>query len=221
MRGKERLIKVLKRFFRKKEEVIPEKVVILTDGENLYFSLRELGGLEISDFEEFKKRLARGKELARPPIYYRSVDITKPKYPEETLKTLKFLSHLKEKGFEIKKRPLLKGQRPQSEIDPWISDGIYRCAIDDNISTIILVSGDHHFLPALLFAKEKGKKVKVVSTAASLSAELKKVSDEWIDLEKITKGITKKPEIEEKREQALGKLEKGEKINLSDLKATP
>lgn len=212
MKGKERLIKIWRKFLPKKE-----KVAISIDGENLWFSLRELGGLEISDFKEFKKRLAGGKELAEPPTYYRSVD---RKDAEQTLRTFRFFSHLEKKGYRIKFRPLLKGQRPQSEIDPWISDGIYRCAIDDNISTIILVSGDHHFLPALLFAKEKGKKVKVVSTAASLSAELKEVSDEWIDLEKITKGITRKSKIEQKRKKALEKLKEGKKIILSDLKET-
>jgi len=218
MKIKESFTKIWKKFFPK------EKVVILIDGENLWYSLVELGGLQISDFEEFKKRLvnlAEGKGLARPPIYFRSVDIEKPKYPEETIKTLRFLAHLGGLGYEIIKRPLLKEKEPKSEIDPVIAVEICRSAIDKKISTIVLLSGDRHFAPAVEFAKERGKKVKVVSTEASLSAELKKESDQWINLEKLIKGITQKSEMEEKRKEALKKLREGKKITLSDFKEIP
>lgn len=211
---RESLIKIWRKFFPEKVKVIPEKVAILIDGENLWFSLIGLGSLEIHDFKEFKKRLVGEKELARPPIYYRSVDT---KDAEKTLKTLGFLAYLESQGYEIKYKPLPKGKEPQSEIDPLIAVDICRTAIDKDVSTIILVSGDHHFVPAVVFAKERGKKVKVVSTAPFLSEELKKVSDQIIDLKEIVTGITKKSEIEEKRRKALEKLKSGKKIILSSL----
>jgi len=210
MKTRENLRRIWRKFFPKKEEV-----AILIDGENVWYSLIELGALEISDFKEFKRRLAGGKELARLPIYFRSVDT------ENSKKTLRFLDYLESQGYEIKAKALLKGKEPKSEIDPLISDGIYRCATDKDTDIIVLVSGDNHFTPAFIFAKEKGKKVIVVSTASSLSAELKKVSDEWIDLKEIIKGITRKSEIEEKREEALEELNKGEKVVLSTLEKKP
>jgi len=209
----------LRKVFPKKEEVRPEKTVILIDGENLWFSLIELGRLEISDFKEFKKRLSEGKELVRI-VYFRSVEM-EPEYPEKTLRTLGFLAYLESLGYEIEKRPLSKGKLPKSEIDPVIAVEICRSAIDKNVSAITLLSGDGHFVPAIEFAKEKGKKVIVVSTAGSLSAKLKKVSDQWIDLRKIVEGITEKSEIEEKRKGALEKINKGKKIRLSDFKEIP
>ncbi|MBZ9578624.1 NYN domain-containing protein [Patescibacteria group bacterium] len=210
MRVGEGLGKIWKKFFPKKE-----KVAILIDGENLYNSLVELGGIGI-DFGKFKNCLiGKGEELARPPIYYTSVDTENPE------KTLRFLDYLESQEYEIKAKALLKGKKPKSEIDPWISDGIFRSAIDSDILTIILVSGDHHFLPAVNFAKERGKKVKIVSIASSLSEELKRASDEWLDLREIIKGITRKSKIEQKREKALKKLNKGEKIALATLEKEP
>ncbi|MBZ9569457.1 NYN domain-containing protein [Patescibacteria group bacterium] len=220
MRGRKSLIKIWRRFFPKKEEVRPEKTVILIDGENLHKSLKiDLGGLEINDFEEFKKRLlTEREELTGPPVYYTSVTSADKEKPR---KILRLFARLADAGYEVKSKPLPKGKEPKSEIDPWVSDGIYRCAVDKNTSTIILVSGDHHFVPAVEFAKERGKKVKVVSTAASLSAELKNASDEWIDLEQVVTGITQKSRIEEKREQALEKLNRGKRITLSTFEESP
>lgn len=220
MQGLER---IWKRFFPGKEKVeikkivIPKKVAIIIDGENLNKSLKiDLGGLSISNFEEFVNRLViqvENGELSGKPLYYTSVDVN-TKIPE---KILRFFSHLAAAGFEVKFRSLPKGKKPVSEIDPWVSDGIYRYAIQA-VSVIIVVSGDHHFVPAVIFAKEKGKKVIVVSTATSLSEELKKVSDQWINLENIIKGITRKSEIEKKRDEALQKLNTGKRITLNTLK---
>lgn len=215
MKRRENLERIWRKFFPKK--IPPEKLAILIDGENLWYSLMELGSLEISDFQEFKNRLAGGKELARKPVYYRSVDMEDPK---QTLKILGFLAYLENQGYEVKYKPLLKGKEPKSEIDPLIAVDICRIALEKDISTIILVSGDHHFVEALAFAKERGKKIKVASTAPS--KELKKVSDEIIDLKEIVKGITQKSKIEEKREEALEKLKEGKtKIVLPTLEEIP
>jgi len=189
-------------------------VVILIDGENLWNSLRDLGGLQITDFSKFKKCLAGGKEIIRI-VYYQSLT------EENRGRTLGFFGHLEKQGYEIQSKPILKGKEPKSEIDSLISDGIYRCAIDSNVDTIILVSGDHHFIEAVVFAKEMGKKVIVVSTPLFLSEELKRVSDEWIDLKEIIIGITEKSEIEEKREEALKKLWEGKKITMPTLEENP
>lgn len=211
---KERLRNLLRKFLPKKEKVKPERVVILIDGENLWYGLIKLGGLEITDFKEFKKRLADGKELAKPPTYFRSVDMEEA---QQTLKTLGFLAHLENVGYEVKYKPLLKGKESKSEIDPVIAVDICRFATEDDVNNIILVSGDHHFVPAVEFAKEKGKKVIVVSTVDSLSEELKRASDQWVDLKEIIEGITEKSKMEQKREEALEKLNKGKRIGLHNL----
>lgn len=217
MKVREKLRKIWRKFFPEKVKVIPEKVAILIDGENLWYSLIELGNLEISDFKEFKNRLAGGKELARLPVYYRSVDMEEP---EKTLKILGFLTYLENQRYEVKYKPLLKGKEPKSEIDPLIAVDICRMALEKGITTIILVSGDRHFVEALVFAKERGKKIKVVSTAPS--RELKKISDEVLDLKEMIKGITQKSKIEEKRAEALEKLNKsGKKIILPTLEEIP
>lgn len=216
MKVREKLRKIWRKFFPEKVKVTPERVVILIDGENLWYSLIELGNLEISDFKEFKNRLVGGKELARLPVYYRSVDMEEP---EQTLKIFGFLAYLENQRYEVKYKPLLKGKEPKSEIDPLIAVDICRMALEKDVSTIILVSGDRHFVEALVFAKERGKKIRVVSTAPS--KELKKVSDEVLDLKEIIRGITRKSKIEEKRAEALEKIKEGKKISLPKLEEIP
>lgn len=204
---KESLIKIWRKFFPKKE-----KVAVVIDGENLYKSLIDLGGLRITNFEEFKKRLLKeGQELTKLPIYCTSVD------PRNPRKNLRFFKYLNSQGYEVKSKPLLIEREAKSEIDPLVAACIYRCAAEVDINTIILVSGDRHFIEAVNFAKEQEKKVIVISLAASLSKELEDASDEWIELKYIIEGITEKSEIHEKREQALDKFWRGESINLATL----
>lgn len=220
MKFEESLRKVLRGIsrFLPEEEVKPKKVAILIDGENFHKSLQlDLSGTEIGDFEEFKNRLldlVKGRELAQELVYYTSVGVD-TKNPE---RILRLFSLLAKAGFAVKSKPLPKGKEPKSEIDPLIAVGICRSAINRDVSALILVSGDRHFIDAVVFAKEMGKKIIVVSTEESLSEELKKVSDQWVDLKNIIGGITQKSKIEKKREEALKKLNEGKKIILSTFK---
>ena len=216
MKFGESLWKVLRGISRlfPEEEVKPEKLALLIDGENLWNALVDLGKVGI-DMGEFVNRLTNEKELVSCPIYYTSVTTEIPE------KALRFFEYLNRQGFKIESKPLFKGEEPKSLIDPWIAVGICRFATKEDVSTIVLVSGDHHFVPAIKFAQEKGKMVKVASVEHLFSKELRETSNEWLNLEEIIKGIPQKSKIEKKREEALETLNRGNRVILSTLEESP
>ncbi|MFQ6049588.1 MAG: NYN domain-containing protein [Candidatus Paceibacterales bacterium] len=203
---RESIVKFWKRWFPKKE-----KVKIIIDGENLYWCLRnDLGGLKITNYKEFARRLASGQKFKA--IYYTSVDQTNPG------KSSRFLKSLAEQGYEVRTKPLVfVGGKPKSEIDTLMAVGICHCAIDDDVDTVVIGSGDGHFADAAEYVKEEGKKVRVVSTESSLSEELRKASDEWIDLVTIIRDISRRTKTGKKVDQALLILRGGGVVTLPGL----
>jgi uncharacterized protein (TIGR00288 family) len=203
-------MELLRKLFLKKK-----RVAILIDGENLYNALVNLGKVGI-DMKLLVDRVLQEEErLVRDPIFYTSVKTTISE------QRVNFFEYLMKQGFQVKYKPLSMGQDPKSEIDPEIAVGICKFATQKDIDTIVLVSGDHHFVPAVKFAKEKGKKIRVVCSKDLLSLELAKVADEFIDLQPLVKEIPQKSEIEIKREKALQALKEGKKVILPTLEEAP
>jgi len=210
-RGWEKVeMEILKKFFFKKK-----RVAILIDGENLYNALVNLGKVGIDMKLLINRLLENDEELIREPVFFTSVKST------DTEKKVNFFEYLIGQGIKIVYKPLPVGQNPKSEIDPEIAVNICRLATQKDVNVIVLISGDHHFVPAVKFAKEKEKKIKVVCTKELLSSELEKISDEWKDLEELVKDIPQKSKIEAKREEALQKLKEGRKIALHNLEEMP
>lgn len=154
------------------------KCVILIDGSNFYFKLKDLKlqNLLGFDFLNFAKLLSDGDEIVSA-IYYIGAVKT-----DGTKKTQKFfdnqrrlLSHLKKNKFIYTLGYLLKsdGIFHEKGVDVNIAVDILVTAYENLADRIILVSSDTDLLPAVKKAKEKGKLVEYVGFSHKPSLAMK------------------------------------------------
>ncbi len=66
----------------------------------------------------------------------------------------------------------------QSDVDVYIATGMARAIYDPEVGTIVLATRDADFVPMVLLAKEKNKKVVLVAYEEGLSKALKNTCDE-------------------------------------------
>lgn len=135
-----------------------ERCIILIDGSNFYFKLKDLGFSNLLgfDFSGFMKKLAEESEIV-DTVYYvgkvRTDGTQKSKYLQAAQQ--KLLVYLKKHLIRYSLGYLMKsdGEFHEKGVDVNI-------AVDMLVATydrIILVSSDTDLLPAVYKAKEKGK----------------------------------------------------------------
>jgi len=141
--------------------------VVLIDGSNFYFKLKDLKlhNLLAFNFSGFVRRLARGYRIMRVVYYIGKVRTDK------TSKTLK-LHNDQQKLFACLRKQsiyyslgyLLKsdGTFHEKGVDVNIAVDILVAVYEDLADRIILVSSDTDLLPAIKKAKEKGKSVEYI-----------------------------------------------------------
>jgi len=86
----------------------------------------------------------------------------------------KLIEAIANQGFEPK--VVLAGE-VDSDVDVSVAVDIVKACFNDNIDTIALASRDADYLPALQFAKERGKIVLVIGTKPGFSKALQHVAD--------------------------------------------
>lgn len=136
--------------------------VILIDGSNFYFKLKELEFHHLLnfDFSGFKKWLAGSNKVVWANYYIGAV---RTDGTEKTLKLFKsqrqLLIHLKKHGFNYSLGYLLKsdGKFREKGVDVNMAVDILVAVYENLCDRIILVSSDTDLLPAIKKAKEKGK----------------------------------------------------------------
>jgi len=144
-----------------------KRCVVLIDGSNFYFKLRnlELHHLLEFDFSGFAKELA-GKNRKTQAIYY--VGALKTDGTKHTQRLFdsqrKLLRHLKNNQFKYSLGYLLKsgGRFHEKGVDVNIAVDILVATYENLCDRIILVSSDTDLLPAIKKAREKGKTVEYV-----------------------------------------------------------
>jgi uncharacterized LabA/DUF88 family protein len=151
-----------------------QRVAILIDVQNLYYSAKNLYGAKVN-FKEILRVGTAGRNLIRAFAY-----VVKTKTGEER----PFFNALNRLGIEIRVRPLQEyiGGLKKADWDVGITVDAIR--ISPSVDTIILASGDGDFLQLVEYLKNQGKRVEIIAFGKTTSSQLKKVADEFIDLDK-------------------------------------
>ncbi len=143
------------------------KCVILIDGSNFYFKLKDLKlqRLLSFDFINFAKFLADNDEVVSAVYYIGAVKTDGTKKTQKLFDDQRrLLSHLKKHNYTYTLGYLLKsnGVFHEKGVDVNIAVDILVTTYENLADRIILVSSDTDLLPAIKKAQEKGKTVEYV-----------------------------------------------------------
>ena len=150
-----------------------QRVEVLIDVQNLYYSARNLYGQKVN-FGEVLKTAVAGRKFIRAFAY-----VVRTKTGEEK----PFFDALTKLGIETRVRDLQEfyGGAKKADWDVGIVIDAIRTA--SSLDVIILASGDGDFIPLVEYLKTQGKRVEVLSFGKTTSLKLKEAADEFIDLD--------------------------------------
>jgi uncharacterized LabA/DUF88 family protein len=154
-----------------------ERAIVLIDGSNFYFKLRDLKlhQLLTFDFSSFARSLI-GKNRLVFATYY--VGKVRTDGTEKTKKMLanqqRLFAHLRKHTFTYSLGYLLKsgGALHEKGVDVQIAVDMLVAAYEDLCDRIYLVSSDTDLIPAIQKAQEKGKTVIYVGFSHQVSKAL-------------------------------------------------
>ena len=150
-----------------------QRVEVLIDVQNLYYSARNLYHQKVN-FQEVLKQAVSGRKFIRAFAY-----VVRTKTGEEK----PFFDALTKLGIETRVRDLQEfyGGAKKADWDVGIVIDAIRTAA--SLDVIILASGDGDFIPLVEYLKNQGKRVEVLSFGKTTSLKLKETADEFIDLD--------------------------------------
>ena len=159
-----------------------QRVEVLIDVQNLYYSARNLYQSKVN-FAEVLKAAVAGRKFIRAFGY-----VVRTKTGEEK----PFFDALSKLGIETRVRDLQEfyGGAKKADWDVGIVIDAIRTAA--SLDVIVLCSGDGDFIPLVEYLKNPGKRVEVVAFGKSTSAKLMEGADEFIDLDGDNKYLLKK-----------------------------
>lgn len=144
-----------------------EKCIILIDGSNFYFKLKDLRlhNLLSFNFSAFNHALCKKSTITQSIYYVGKVktDGTK-KIKKMQANQQKLFAHLKKHNYSYSLGYLMKsdGQFHEKGVDVNIAVDMLIATYENLCNRIILISSDTDLLPAVKKAKEKGKIVEYV-----------------------------------------------------------
>ncbi len=150
-----------------------QRVVVLIDTQNLYYSAKNLYHSKVN-FGEVLKSAISGRKLIRAFAY-----VVQTKTGEEQA----FFEALTNLGIETRIKQLQEfyGGAKKADWDVGIVIDAIRASTSADV--IVLVSGDGDFIPLLEYLKNQGKRVEVMAFGRSSSGKIKEEADEFMDLE--------------------------------------
>ena len=153
-----------------------QRVEVLIDVQNLYYSARNLYHQKVNFAEVLKEGVA-GRKFIRSFAY-----VVRTKTSEEK----PFFDALTKLGIETRVRDLQEfyGGAKKADWDVGIVIDAIRTA--QALDVIVLCSGDGDFIPLVEYLKNQGKRVEVLAFGKTTSLKLKEVADEFIDLDQDT-----------------------------------
>jgi len=160
-----------------------QRVEVLIDVQNLYYSARNLYKEKVN-FKEVLKQAVAGRKFIRAFGY-----VVRTKTGEEK----PFFDALSKLGIETRVRDLQEfyGGAKKADWDVGIVVDAIRTA--GGVDVIVLCSGDGDFIPLVEYLKNQGKRVEVLAFGKTTSLKLKETADEFIDLDQdIEKFLLKK-----------------------------
>lgn len=150
-----------------------QRVEVLIDVQNLYYSARNLYRQKVNFAEVLKEGVA-GRKFIRAFAY-----VVRTKTGEEK----PFFDALTKLGIETRVRDLQEfyGGAKKADWDVGIVIDAIRTA--GSLDVIVLASGDGDFIPLVEYLKNQGKRVEVLSFGKTTSLKLKEAADEFMDLD--------------------------------------
>lgn len=151
-----------------------QRVGVLVDVQNLYYSAKNLYGAKVN-FKEILREAVKGRSLIRAIAYVIKADVK-----DES----NFFDALEKIGFEVKAKDLqiFYGGAKKGDWDVGIAMDAIELA--PKLDTIVLISGDGDFKPLLLHLKSAlGCRVEVIAFGKSASSMLKETADLFVDLD--------------------------------------
>ncbi|MBI2338114.1 NYN domain-containing protein [Candidatus Daviesbacteria bacterium] len=144
-----------------------QKSVVIIDGSNFYFKLKDLDLHKLLDFNfsEFAKYLANKKEIIQATYYVGAVRTDGTTRVQKMFNNQRQLfAHLRKQKVKYSLGYLLKsdGKYHEKGVDVNMAVDILVATYEDLCDHIILVSSDTDLLPAVKKAREKGKTVEYI-----------------------------------------------------------
>lgn len=150
-----------------------ERTVILIDGSNFYFKLKDLGFHTLDfHFSAFTKFLAGKREVLQSTYFVGEVRTDGTAHVQKLYNNQqKLIARLKNHGVRYQFGYLLKsdGKFHEKGVDVHIAVAILVAAYENVADRIILVSSDTDLIPAVAKAQEKGKIVEYVGFSHKIS----------------------------------------------------
>lgn len=154
-----------------------KKCIILIDGSNFYYKLKDLKlhNLVNFKFKDFAKLLARGTKIVGSYYYVGRVRHDGTEHTSEMqANQQKLFANLKKNNFVYKLGYLLKsdGVYHEKGVDVHIAVDMLAAAYENICDRIIIVSSDTDLEPAIMKAKKKGKVVEYVGFSHKASVAM-------------------------------------------------
>ena len=150
-----------------------QRVEVLIDVQNLYYSARNLYGQKVNFGEVLKEGVA-GRKFIRAFAY-----VVRTKTGEEK----PFFDALTKLGIETRVRDLQEFYDGTKKADWDVGIVIDAIRTAGSLDVVILASGDGDFIPLVEYLKNQGKRVEVMAFGKTTSLKLKEAADEFIDLD--------------------------------------
>ena len=144
-----------------------EKAIILIDGSNFYFKLKDLGfqNLLNFDFTKFIQSISRDQKVVKTTYYIGKITTDKTEKTQRLFNNQrKLLFHLKNHGLRYSLGYLMKTGNKYHEkgVDVNIAVDILVATYENLCDKIILISSDTDLLPAIVKSKQKGKTIEYI-----------------------------------------------------------
>jgi len=158
-----------------------QRVEVLIDVQNLYYSARNLYHQKVN-FGEVLKQAISGRKFIRAFAY-----VVRTKTGEEK----PFFDALSKLGIETRVRDLQEFYGGAKKADWDVGIVIDAIRTSSSLDVIVLVSGDGDFIPLVDYLKNQGKRVEVMAFGKTTSSRLREVADEFMDLDQSEKFLLK------------------------------
>jgi len=146
----------------------PPRVGVFVDVQNMFYSARQLGGR--LDFEKLLEVTVAGRRLVRAIAYV----VTAPDVDQS-----KFVTMLRQKGYEVKIKELRKRIDGSAKGDWDMGMAIDIVKLSESLDVVVLVSGDGDFVDLVNLVKTKGPRVEVFSFDQNTSKDLIEAADAY------------------------------------------
>jgi len=154
-----------------------QRVIVLIDVQNLYYSARNLYSSKVN-FQEVLKKAVSGRKLIRAFAY-----VVRTKTGEEK----PFFKALTSLGIETRVKDLQEFYGGQKKADWDVGLVIDAIRASNSVDVVVLCSGDGDFIPLVEYLRNQGRRVEAIAFEKTTSSKLKEVVDEFVDMGKTPK----------------------------------